>query len=140
MTRLHIVLLTALLLTFTNASATETASLQKNLGGSSWVNEYGSVFTVTSVSSSGQITGNYVNNARGFGCQGTEYPVTGWVLENAISFTVIWNNATENCHSVTGWTGYYANNAITTNWNLATNTSISTGKDTFTPSTIINSK
>lgn len=106
------------------------------LASTSWVNQSGSVFTINSVAGTGELTGSYVNNAQGYGCRGVTYPVIGWVYGTAISFTTIWNSATERCNSVTGWTGYYNNGQIVTNWNLAVDKStqpsqIISGQDIF---------
>jgi len=61
-----------------------------------------------------------LNRAARFGCQNTQYPVSGWVNGITIGWSVTWNNGTQNCNSVNAWAGYY--NSITgqilTNWNL----------------------
>lgn len=100
---------------------------------SSWVNQDGSVFTITSIGSDGSISGTYVNNASGYSCQGTPYAVNGWAFGSVITFSVLWDNATQNCNSLTGWTGYVANSTITTNWNIAVSgqQTIYTGRDVF---------
>ena len=107
---------------------------------STWVNQRGSKMTI-SVDADGNVTGSYVNNASGTLCQGTPYPLVGRVDDNNIGFVVAWNNATENCNSVTAWGGYAQASAtdiqIVTNWNIAYQNSsgsgsISQGSDTFT--------
>jgi len=116
--------------------------------GSVWKNEGGSIFTITSIDpASGQMSGNYINNMKGYKCQGTPYPVTGYVYGNMISWSVSWRTnklsdiAGNDCNSVTGWTGYYdsASNKILTDWNLAYLAApsiykIMKDKDTFSPS------
>jgi len=103
-----------------------------------WTNQSGSTLYIDSVSPSGQISGQYINRALGFACQNTPYPVTGWAYGTAITFTVNWVNATESCNSVTAWTGYYYQGAITTLWQLVSNgatdpSQIIQGKDVFQP-------
>ncbi len=105
-----------------------------------WVNELGSIMTID-VGSDGSVSGTYVNNAQGTGCQGTPYVLSGRITGNTIAFSVAWSNGTANCNSVTGWAGYAqvaANNTIqiVTQWNLAYITStggqIQNGADLFT--------
>jgi hypothetical protein len=106
---------------------------------SGWTNQSGSVMTLN-FGPGAAVSGTYVNNAAGFGCQGTPYALSGWVLGNFISFSVAWNNGIENCNSVTGWTGYAhiagGTVQIQTNWSLAyqsgSGPQIMTGQDTFT--------
>jgi len=105
---------------------------------SAWTNQSGSTLYIDSVSPQGQVDGHYINRAQGFACQNTPYPVTGWVYGTAITFTVNWQNATEACNSITAWTGFYYQGAITTLWQLAINGStdpsqIIQGKDVFQP-------
>lgn len=112
----------------------------------SWQNQGGSTmsFTLTQSTQPGvyTVTGNYINNEAGFGCQGTSYPLSGVFYDGTatISFSVAWSNAYANCASVTGWTGYYSPNdqTIYTDWNLSyLNSSgqmvIQSGSDQFTP-------
>lgn len=103
---------------------------------SAWTNQSGSTLYIDSVSSNGQISGHYINRAQGYGCQNTSYPVTGWVYGTAITFTVTWENPVESCNSITAWTGFYSQGAITTLWQLVVNGSTSTsqiiqGQDVF---------
>jgi hypothetical protein len=83
-----------------------------------------------------------VNNAAGFGCQGTHYPLSGiyYIGSSTMSFSVAWSNAYADCKSVTGWTGYYSysDQRIHTDWNLAYlqstgNPMIASGSDVFSP-------
>ncbi|UXY14883.1 avidin/streptavidin family protein [Chitiniphilus purpureus] len=106
---------------------------------SAWTNQRGSTLYIDNVSASGQLTGTYINRAAGFGCQNTPYPVTGWVLGNAITFTVLWRNAVQSCNSITAWTGFYYQGRITTLWQLVSNGTtspgqIQQGQDVFTRS------
>ena len=78
------------------------------------------------------ITGSYVNNAAGFQCQGTSYPLVGWYLNTATTFSVIWSNSAANCNSVTAWTGNYVGGNFVMDWSLSqTGGPILMGKDTF---------
>lgn len=112
-----------------------------------WTNQDGSVATTSFMPSPTQkdvyaVSGHYVNNAVGFSCRGTPYPLSGVYYQptGMISFSVAWSNASEDCQSVTGWTGYIeaSSSAITmtTNWNLAytgpAGPQIEQGSDVFT--------
>lgn len=113
---------------------------------SSWTNQSGSVasisFTPSTQPATYTITGNYVNNASGFSCQGTPYPINGIYYSNTqtISFSVAWSNSSKDCQSVTGWTGYFDLSVspmqMVTDWNLAyqssTGQQILQGNDLFT--------
>jgi len=110
-------------------------------GESTWVNELGSTLYIEDIDSEGKITGIYINRAEGYGCRNTPYPVTGWVLENTntISFSVKWENTTENCYSITAWTGFFSSDCgtLTTLWQMVINGTTKTsqiwqGEDTFT--------
>ena len=115
------------------------AAAQTRQAGTTWVNELGSVLTIESFNPDNSITGTYVNNASGFGCQGTPYPINGWANSYAIGFSVLWTNASEDCNSLTSWTGYYdaASNTLVTHWNLVfmgqDGPLVQPGQDTFTP-------
>jgi hypothetical protein len=114
----------------------------KNLKGSSvWTNTRGSEMYI-SVSSSGHISGNYINHDGNYSCQNTPYPISGWVDGTSIAFSVRWDNQFENCNSVTGWTGFYDSSTgkIETKWNLAISgttdpSQIISGVDTFSVAT-----
>ncbi len=108
------------------------------MAGSTWVNERGSTVTFTGVGSEGNLEGYYINRAAGFGCQNTRYSMVGWSYETNITFTVIWNNPTENCHSITAWTGFFTQSGFTTLWQLVKTGTINPGQilqgsDTFKP-------
>ena len=127
-------------LTWANAQSSDAAVSAALQNVTSWVNQSGSRMTI-SVSGAGVVTGTYVNNAAGTSCRGTPYAITGWVLNDFISFTVRWDNSFENCNSITGWTGYAGVSggtvSITTDWNLVyqstTGPMIQAGNDVFTP-------
>lgn len=113
----------------------------QSAGETAWTNQSGSTLYIEDIDSEGGITGFYVNRATGFNCIGTPYPVTGWVLDgtNTITFTVKWENTSENCQSLTSWTGFFSSDGqtITTLWQLVSNgatksSQILTGSDSFT--------
>ena len=123
----------------TIAAEDEAVSISAN---TQWINELGSVLTITTIDSTGLLTGNYVNKAAGYPCKDTAYPVTGWVDGTAIIFNTLWINSTESCNSITAWTGFYYNNQISTLWQLVEDgatavSQISSGSDTFTQKTNI---
>ena len=98
-----------------------------------WQNQSGSTFSLDAYNpQTGALTGTYINRSAGYSCIGTPYPAVGWILGSAITWTVIWNNSYQNCDSVTGWSGFYSNNTITTKWVLSTQTSNIAGNDVFT--------
>jgi hypothetical protein len=123
----------ALVVCATAARAQETADVQTT---AAYTNQRGSTLYIeNAVQPSGMFTGYYINRASGTGCQNTPFPVVGWVIGNAISFTVRWANSSINCSSVTGWTGNISRDGatITTSWYLAVNgsTSLMNGQDVF---------
>lgn len=119
-----------------SSSASATACPRE----SAWENELGSTLYIEDISSEGKITGVYINMGQEYGCQNTPYPVTGWIMENgrALTFMVKWQNAVENCHAVTTWTGFLSSdgNTLTTLWQMVVNGTTSTsqilqGEDAF---------
>lgn len=104
-----------------------------------WKNESGSYLDIQNENKLlGLVSGVYVNNASGFSCKGTPYPVIGRVIDNQIAFTVRWSNGFENCNSLTSWTGYFDTGIkqILTKWNLVYvdsrgNNQTSSGKNQF---------
>ena len=104
---------------------------------SAWDNKVGSTLTINSISSTGLITGSYINRAPGYDCQNIAYPVTGWAYGTLISFNTIWQSASESCNSITAWAGFLYQGKMSTLWSLTINGSSSTaqiirGNDTFT--------
>ncbi|MXN63414.1 hypothetical protein GR183_00725 [Stappia sp. GBMRC 2046] len=98
-----------------------------------WENQRGSKLTIETIDpTTGVLTGNYINNAAGYGCIGSPYRVVGYVYGNLIGWSVRWSNAHEDCQSITSWTGYYQNGTITTQWELVYGTQINDGADMFT--------
>ena len=113
-----------------------------------WKNQEGSTASFSFKQSSSNpnvwdISGSYVNNAAGYHCQGTAYPISGslYAPNLTATFDVVWSNAHEDCKSVTGWTGYFlagtTGYSLSTKWNLAYQNSsgdyqIVSGEDEFT--------
>ncbi|WP_168192793.1 avidin/streptavidin family protein [Undibacter mobilis] len=104
------------------AATLSTAHAQaetKFAAGLSWVNEDGSVLTVTSLAPSGQLSGT-VTTQSGCGAKKAQ-PMTGWYYAGgtggALTFTVNW----EGCNSATAWTAQYSNatGAFRALWHLA---------------------
>lgn len=132
-------ILAILLLVSTNAFADSTSD-QTIQALSAWTNQRGSTLYIDSISSTGQVTGHYINRAAGYNCQNISYPVTGWVYGTAITFTTLWQSQTESCNSITSWTGFYYQGQISTLWQLTKNGSTSTsqilqGSDVFNRTT-----
>jgi hypothetical protein len=110
----------------------------KLTAGSAWVNELGSVLTITNVAPNGLMTGTYVTNV---GCgSGVQQPMTGWYYQGptggAITFSVYWNG----CNSVTSWSGQFDNQTgrFKTLWYLTLAAAsawngVNAGSDTFVP-------
>jgi len=69
--------------------------------GSVWTNQRGSVMRITSVDRFGRFRGTFTNNADGFACKGTPYPVNGTNQSIQITFTVNFLK----CKSVATWQG-----------------------------------
>ena len=119
---------------------------------SSWTNQSGSVASLSFEQSTSQpnvyvVSGIYVNNEAQYQCKGTPYPLSGIYYTNTetISFSVAWSNSSEDCQSVTGWTGYIDIDSsqvkMETKWNLAysdvSGRQIEQGSDTFTMTSTI---
>jgi hypothetical protein len=132
-------LLGAVIVAMVACAALSSAHAQSQLtAGSSWINERGSVLTITNIGSNGLLSGTYVTAV---GCSaGQPRPMTGWFYgaENggAITFSVIW----QGCNTVTSWSGQFNNQTggFQTLWLLTAASApvwngIHTGTDTFMP-------
>lgn len=119
--------------------STPSYSAEVLTAGSSWVNELGSVLTITNVDGNGLMTGTYVTNV---GCSaGTPQQMTGFFYPGAssggaITFSVYF----QNCLSVTSWSGQYdsTDGSFQTLWYLTSASppvwnGIAAGTDMFTP-------
>lgn len=79
----------------------------KLTAGASWVNEDGSVLTITSIAPNGLLTGTFTTTA---GCGAKQpQPMIGWYYAagagGALTFSVNWGG----CNSVTTWSAQYSN-------------------------------
>lgn len=83
-----------------------------------WKNEKGSSLTIDAIDGTGALKGSYVNRAAGYPCQNTQYAVIGWVDDGKVAFSVRWKNASEDCKSITSWSGYLSGNRIIAQWDL----------------------
>ena len=136
MKKLFWVLVAAFALTISSLAHADAVEKIQSL--SAWTNQSGSTLYIDNIGGNGQLTGTYINRAKGYGCQNIAYPVTGWVYGTAITFTTTWQSTTESCNSITAWTGFLYQGQIQTLWQLVINGSSSTkqivqGTDTFTP-------
>jgi hypothetical protein len=115
-------------------SLPHAAGAQDLAAGTAWVNENGSIMTLTNVDpTTGLMTGTFVT-AVGCGV-GKVRPLTGFYNQLAITFTVNF----QECQSATSWSGQMnqASNRIVTLWYLAVSgppawNSILAGTDVFT--------
>jgi hypothetical protein len=98
------------------AAASASGIAQSFRANSTWTSQQGSTLTIQSIAANGAFTGSYVSRAGGEGCQNQPYPVRGWIDGQKISFAVRWVNATENCQSITSWTGYIGPRGMLTHW------------------------
>lgn len=135
MKKLILVLVATFALAISSFARADT--VEKVLSGSGWTNQSGSTLYIDNVASNGLLTGTYINRAPGFNCQNIAYPVTGWLYDDAITFTTIWQSSTESCSAITAWTGFFYQGQIQTLWQLVIGGSSNTnqivrGTDTFT--------
>ena len=132
-------LLGAVIALMVACAALSSAHAQSQLtAGTSWINERGSVLTITTIGSNGLLSGTYVT---GVGCSaGQPQPMTGWYYGTetggAITFSVLW----QGCNTVTSWSGQFNNQTggFQTLWLLTAAgapvwNGIHTGTDAFTP-------
>ena len=134
--KLAVVALSMFVLAFAGTAAGQPSTGMTAL--TAWTNQSGSTLYIDAVDPTGKVTGHYINRASGFGCQNVVYPVTGWIYNNSITFTVIWQSSTQSCNSITSWTGFYYNGQLSTLWQLVVNGSTRTnqivqGSDVFRP-------
>jgi hypothetical protein len=72
--------------------------------GTTWLNDHAR-FTIQSIDADGKLTGTYENIGANFACAGQQFPVTGWVDGDRISYAVRRQNPA-NCTQLEAWTGY----------------------------------
>jgi hypothetical protein len=113
------------------------ASAQGLPAPSTWQNQRKSVMNVAAVDpTTGEVKGQYTNNAAGFACQGVPFDLGGKVLGNKLTLIVVWKNATSNCDSITVWRGRLRGTKIRARWDLSYvdgngNIRMLRGSDTF---------
>jgi hypothetical protein len=85
-----------------------------------WKNQRGSEMKIFAVDPQGNFTGLYINNAPGYQCQGLPgFALSGRNCGTNVTFTVVWNNGIQNCHSRTIWQGHMLNpSVLPTTWVL----------------------
>jgi len=112
--------LIVIVVVFTSLNIQLSAEIENNFPVPSvWVNGEGSqlVFDEIDIQTKA-IKGHYINNAEGYPCKDIPYPVTGWLYDSIITFSVMWRNKEESCNAVTAWTGYIKDNKISSSWKL----------------------
>ena len=107
-------------------------------GSATWRNQRGSEATFFAADAAGNFRGFYINNATGFDCRGTPYPISGRTAGGNVTFVVKWSNLFRDCNSVTTWRGRIRGTTMQTRWELAYTDAgtgrpaILRGRDTFT--------
>ena len=86
--------------------------------GGTWARDHGSVPVIRSVGADGSLPGTYTNNAPGYRCAGTAFPLAGWTDGPRISHAVRWKNASLGCTSITAWTGDIHDGRLGVEWVL----------------------
>jgi len=81
---------------------------------STWLNQRGSILTITTIDTAGNLKGTFVNNAAGFSCKGTPYDVAGAVKGADLFFYVTFGP----CNTITVWRGRMKGAEISTQWEL----------------------
>ena len=88
--------------------ATSVGAFAQNLPlPSKWQNQRNSTMELKLGKSPAAVnfTDLYCNRAEGFGCQCgnnvNRYKITGQASGSSVTFTVVWNNGIQNCHSTT---------------------------------------
>ncbi len=113
-------------------TASVTAFAQSLPSWSIWKNQRGSIMKVFAVAPDRSFKGVYINNAPGFGCQGTPFDLTGRVSGSKVTFTVVWKNAWQDCKSKTVWYGVDLGITMPTKWTLTSAAGKQKGFDQFT--------
>jgi hypothetical protein len=81
-----------------------------------WRNPRASLLIITTVdTAAGTFAGTFINNAKGYKCQGFGVPIKGKVNGREISFVA---NFAPCANTITAWKGTFGDTAITTNWKL----------------------
>jgi hypothetical protein len=99
-------------------AATIAACAQSLPVPSYWLNQRGSEMKLYTIDGQGNFVGVYINHAQGFACQGTPFPLAGHASGAKVTFTVVWTNPWQNCHSTTIWHGIVNGRSLPTKWVL----------------------
>jgi Avidin family len=100
------------------AAATIAAFAQSLPVPSYWLNQRGSEMKLYAIDPQGNFLGVYINHAPGFACQGTPFPLSGHAIGALVTFTVVWTNPWQDCHSRTIWRGVVSGTSLPTKWLL----------------------
>jgi hypothetical protein len=106
------------------ATATASASAQSPLIPSFWKNQRGSEMSINIANPApGSFGGFFWNHAQNFQCQASPtnpkpYTVAGQTHRVYVTFTVVWDNGIQNCHSTTVWRGHVSGQTLVTVWRL----------------------
>jgi len=98
------------------AAAHRVAALPASTLTGTWASDHGSVLVIQSIGPDGTLTGTYTNNAPGYRCGGTAFPIIGLVDGPRVSYTVRWKKAAIDCTSITSWTGYVRDGRLGVEW------------------------
>ena len=99
-------------------AAPQVSAQPASPSGGTWASDHGSVPVIRSVGADGSLPGTYTNNAPGYRCAGTAFPLAGWTDGPRISHAVRWKNASLGCTSITAWTGDIHDGRLGVEWVL----------------------
>jgi hypothetical protein len=81
-----------------------------------WKNPRDSMLIVTTVdAAAGTFTGTFINNAKGYKCQGFGVPIKGKISGDSIAFVA---NFAPCANTITAWKGSVSDKTIATKWQL----------------------
>jgi hypothetical protein len=92
------------------------ASAQSLPEWSVWKNQRTSLLVVSTIdTTTGDFKGTFINNAKGYKCQGYAVPITGRVTGSDVKFVA---NFAPCANTITVWKGKLVSNTIVTDWLL----------------------
>jgi Avidin family len=81
-----------------------------------WKNPRDSLLIITTVdAAAGTFAGTFINNAKGYKCQGFGVPIKGKISGESISFIA---NFAPCANTITAWKGSFADKTISSKWQL----------------------
>ena len=81
-----------------------------------WKNPRDSLLVISLVdTAAGTFSGTFINNAKGYKCQGLGVPIKGKVSGNSIAFVA---NFAPCANTITAWKGSLGDRTISTSWQL----------------------